>query len=155
MHKYTAIFLGNSILSDDKVGLIVGEMLRERLIPYGIDVYIVERSGLALLDYLSGYEKAVIVDSVKTNKYPIGSVIIFSPEEFKRVKPMAPHFLGVADVINFMKSLRLDEPKKVIIIGIEVKDPYIISENLSEDLEKHLGKIIEEIYNKILEFILS
>jgi hydrogenase maturation protease len=155
VHKYTAIFLGNSILGDDRVGLVVGEMLRERLIPHGIDVHIVERSGLALLDYLSGYEKAVIVDSIKTNKHPIGSVSIFSPEEFKQIKPMAPHFLGVVDVVNFIKSLKLDEPKKVIIIGIEVKDPYIISENLSEDLEKHLSKITEEIYNKILEFILS
>ncbi|MEM3832531.1 MAG: hydrogenase maturation protease [Thermoprotei archaeon] len=155
MYKYTAIFLGNSILGDDRIGLIAGEMLKERLVSHGIDVHIVERSGLALLDYLSGYEKAVIVDSVKTNKYPIGSVIVFSPEEFKRAKPMAPHFLGVVDAIDFIRNLKLNEPKKVIIIGIEVKDPYIISEELSRDLKEHLDKIIEEIYHKILEFILS
>lgn len=155
MHKHTTIFLGNSILGDDRVGLMVGEILKDRLSLHGIDVYIVERSGLALLDYLSGYESAIIVDSMKTDKYPIGSVIVFSPEEFKRIKPMAPHFLGVVDVIDFMKNLKLDEPKKVIIIGIEVKDPYIISEKLSEDIERCLNKIAEEIYNKILEFTVT
>jgi Ni,Fe-hydrogenase maturation factor len=67
--KKLVLFLGSSILGDDRVGLVVGEMLKKRLESAGYEVEILEKSGFSLIDYLENREEVVIVGSVKTGKH--------------------------------------------------------------------------------------
>jgi hydrogenase maturation protease len=146
--RRTAVFLGNSIFGDDQIGLVVGRMLEGKLTDLGFDVQIVERTGFALLDCLEGYDSAVVVDSVSTGKDPAGQVLFFEPEDFARVQTGVPHFAGVPEAVQLMKELNLGATS-LAIIGINVKDPYTLSESLSDDLKRGADDISRDVYTHI------
>ncbi len=147
--RNTAIFIGNSIFGDDRIGLVVGEILRTRLEELGFDVQIIERTGFALLDSLSGYDRAVVIDSVCTRKNPAGDVLLFSADDFRFVKTGAPHVSGLPEAMQLMKGLRMDLPQ-VSIVGINVSDPYTLSDDISEDLREMQDAISREVLARIL-----
>jgi hydrogenase maturation protease len=147
--RNAAIFIGNSIFGDDQIGLIVGQTLRKRLEGAGFDVYVLERTGLALLDCLEGYEKAFVVDSFSSKRIPIGQVLTFSVEDFKLVKSAAPHFSGVPEAVQLMKELRMAVPN-LSVIGINVSDPNTFADHISEELKPLAGTISEEVLRDIV-----
>jgi len=80
--KLLVLFLGNPILADDKIGLVLGEMLKPMLESEGHEVEILEKTGFSLIDYLENRRAAVIVDSVKTGKHEVGEIVTIRPEDF-------------------------------------------------------------------------
>ena len=63
--------LGNPLLGDDAVGLKVAALVRERLdgAP-GVDVLEEEAGGLRLMERMTGYDRAVLVDAAVTGGTP-------------------------------------------------------------------------------------
>jgi hydrogenase maturation protease len=59
--------LGNPLLGDDAVGLKVAALVRERLggAP-GVDVEEEEAGGLRLMERMTGYDRAILVDAAAT-----------------------------------------------------------------------------------------
>lgn len=144
-----AIFIGNSIFGDDQIGLEVGRILAGRLERDGFDVHVVEGTGLALLDCLEGHERAFIVDSYCDKTEPVGLVRTFSLERFRLVKPAAPHFSGVPEAVQLLKDLGFNPPE-IVIIGINVGDPYTFADCLSSGLRRMTARISEEVHELIL-----
>ncbi|MCS7125874.1 MAG: hydrogenase maturation protease [Aigarchaeota archaeon] len=147
------VFIGNSIFRDDRIGLIVGEKLRDNLMRDGCDVEIVEKTGLNLIDYLEAREKVVIVDSIMTSRHRIGEVLEIDIKGIESETVWSPHYIGVLETIKLMEMLSLDPPKKLMIIGIEVSDIYTISNEISKELEEKLDTITMEVYYKIGRFL--
>lgn len=61
----------------------------------------------------------------------------------------SPHNLSIKDVIDILKTLDERYPEKIIVIGIDIKDLYTLSDKLSDNLERKLNYI----FKKILEII--
>lgn len=146
--RMAAIFIGNSIFGDDRIGLVVGDMLKERLEELGLDVHIVERTGLALLDCLEGYGSAVIVDSICTGRNRVGEVLSLSIGDFGSVQVAVPHFSGLPEAVQLMAELKMKVPT-ISILGINVRDPYTLSEDMSEELKGLTGTIAAGVYERI------
>jgi hydrogenase maturation protease len=149
MTKPLILFLGNSILADDRIGLIIGEMLRETLEAEGKDVEVIEKTGYVLLDYLEGRGSVVIVDSVMTGRHRIGEIVPLTPSDLQQIQPSTSHYAGIPDLIQLMKQLGLDLPTNLRILGIEVEDPYVISTKISTKLETEVDQIAEAIHRII------
>lgn len=149
MSRSTTVFLGNSVFGDDQIGLVVGRMLKDKLADIGFDVQIVERTGFALLDCLEGYESAVVVDSVSTGMYPVGTVLSYRPEDFALANTGVPHFAGVPEAFQLMKRLNIGVAS-LSIVGINVGDPYALSDDLSDDLQRARDAISKEVYERIV-----
>jgi len=149
MTKPLVLFLGNSILADDRIGLILGEMLRETLEAEGNDVEVIEKTGYVLLDYLEGRERVIIVDSVMTGRHRIGEVVMLRPCDLQQIQPSSSHYAGIPELIKLMRELGLDLPRDFRILGIEVEDPYVISTKMSARLEKEVNQIAEAIHRAI------
>lgn len=147
--KRAAIFIGNSIFGDDRIGLIIGEILRSRLEGNGFDVHILERTGFALLDCLEGYDSAIVVDSICNRRSPVGKVTSFSVEDFRSVKPFTPHYSGVPEAVKLMQDLGMSVPE-VSIIGINVRNPYTLSWDVAGDLNSLRDTISAEVYAGIM-----
>jgi hydrogenase maturation protease len=146
--RKTAVFMGNSIFGDDRIGLLVGEALRPRLESKSFDVHVMERTGFALLDCLEGYDSAVVVDSISSQTSPVGKVKSFTVEDFSCVKPVTPHYSGVPEALRLMKDLGMEVPD-VSIIGINVRDPYTLSSDIDPDLDSRRDLICSEVYEGI------
>ena len=147
-NRSAVVFMGNSIFGDDQIGLEVGRVIGGVLEKDGFDAYVLEGTGLAVLDCLEGHENAVIVDSYCDKGDPVGLVRDFSLEDFRLVKPAAPHFSGVPEAVQLMKDLGI-EPPATTIIGINVRDPYTFADSLSEEIGEMASRISEEVYERI------
>jgi len=52
-----------------------------------------------------------------------------------------------------MKHLGINKPRRIHVIGIEVENPYTISDSLSKRLEEGLDDIVEEVHNLIVNLV--
>jgi hydrogenase maturation protease len=149
MTKPLILFLGNSILADDRIGLIIGEMLKERLESEGKDVEVIEKIGYSLLDYVEGRESVIIVDSVITERHRIGEIVSLTPADLQRFSPSSAHYAGLPELLSLMKELDLAPPLDFRVIGIEVEDPYAVSTKISRKLETEVNRIAEAVHRLI------
>ena len=117
--------LGNDILTDDLAGLLVARRLRETLAgEAGIDVLETTEMGLALLDLVEGYDGLVLVDAVLTRSGAPGTLHEFNADQLDTVPGMAPHGLGLGEVLAAGRELGLRMPRWIRMFGVEASDPF-------------------------------
>lgn len=138
--------LGNDILSDDSIGLRVAVALRERL-RGNPHVTVVETAemGLSLLDFLVGFDRLVLVDAVQTARALPGYVHEIAGEDLSSLPAVAPHFLGVGEVLALGRQLGLSMPREVKIFAVEVADPFTVGTELTPALNQALPHIIKRV----------
>jgi hydrogenase maturation protease len=148
--KTVIIGLGNDLIGDDAVGLIAARRLGSLL---GDGFCVVESNlyGLALIEIMTGYDRAVILDAVRTGKHPPGTVIELDPFDFLDVSPPSPHFTGIRELAALAARLRLYFPREIRIFGIEVIDLESIGTGLSHPLVDEIEKIVDIIKDRIYE----
>ncbi|MGD0410911.1 MAG: hydrogenase maturation protease [Verrucomicrobiota bacterium] len=134
--------LGNDILSDDAVGLRVAREIRRRLSGSdGIEVQETSEMGLALLDYIAGFEDLVLVDAVQTGQSPPGFLHELDGSQLKVLPMVSPHFLGVGEMVALGRQLGLPVPRRIKIFAIEVQDPFTVSPRMTPALRRVLRPI--------------
>ncbi|NOX36250.1 MAG: hydrogenase maturation protease [Calditrichaeota bacterium] len=146
--------LGNTMHGDDGIGIYVIERLQADILPFA-DVYVTEEMGLSLLDFLSGYERAVIVDSVKTEKGYEGQVHRFSLRDFAALPYCGCHQVGLPEMALLAKEMGIPFPQTVHILGIEIEDPYRVANTLSPSLRRKLPDLVHQVRWHILKLLQS
>jgi len=148
--KKKIVFLGNNIFLEDKIALVVGEILRQELVKKGFEVEVIERSGVSLIDFFEETDLLIIVDSIYVSREDLyGEVFKIDLSEYRGSYVKSPHNLSIKDVIDILKTLDERYPEKILVIGIGIKDLYTLSDKLSDNLERRLNYISK----KILEII--
>jgi hydrogenase maturation protease len=138
--------LGNDILTDDAVGLFVVRELRPRLASHpSIDIRETTEMGLALLDFITGYPKVVIVDSIQTGKAPPGFLHELDASALNQLTGRTPHFVGVSETLALGRQLGLAMPEQVKIFAIEVEDPFTLGTAMTPALQLALPGIVQRI----------
>jgi len=150
--KTIVIGVGNKILGDDGVGLHVVNELK-KYIKNNSNVTIDEAvtGGMNLLDLLLGYEKAIIVDAVKSEDAEIGEIKRFSLGDFNTMHSCNPHDVSLIEAIDLARKMGEDRiPKEIIIIGIMMKQiPCEFKENLSKKISSAVPKAVELTLNEL------
>jgi hydrogenase maturation protease len=134
--KTIVIGLGNPILGDDGVGWHVAEAFgeMEAAAAGSIEVDCLAVGGLALMERMIDYNRAILIDAIQTGTRPIGTVTCFSLEELP--EGMASHLASSHDVtlpvaLQTGRSLGTSLPEKVTILAIEILPDYQFSQILS------------------------
>jgi hydrogenase maturation protease len=122
--------LGNDILADDAIGLLAVRALRSML-DESVDVQETSVHGVALLDLLTGYDCAVLVDAVRTGRHPPGTVLTLDPQGLSTAYAPSPHYAGLPEVLALARALELEFPRRLGIVAVEVADPYTIEETVT------------------------
>jgi hydrogenase maturation protease len=138
--------LGNDILTDDAIGLVVVRQLQRELASQAdIDVRETTEMGLALLDFITGYSTVVIVDAIQTGQAPPGFLHELDAPSLKQLTGRTPHFLGVGETLALGSALELPMPKDVKIFAVEVKDPFTLGTTLTPPLQAALPGIVTRV----------
>jgi hydrogenase maturation protease len=146
--------LGNDILTDDAVGLFVARRLHDEFAGLiDIDIEETQEMGLALLDYLEGYDQAFIVDSIQTGKAVPGTLHELDASALARLTGGTPHFVGVGEALALGRYLGLEMPAKVKVFAIEVEDPFTLGLTLSPAVEEAFSAICERIRSVVLNSV--
>ncbi len=140
--KCLLLALGNDLLGDDGAGLLAARLLREE---FQDEVEVVEsgEAGLALVEMMAGYERALLLDAVVTGRCPPGTVLEFSPQDFRRVVAPSPHYAGLPEALDLAGRLGIPFPKEVRILALEVENPWAFREGLSPPVQKALPAFVE------------
>jgi hydrogenase maturation protease len=138
--------LGNDLLSDDAVGIVAARALRAEL--EGRPDVVVEESslaGLALLELFLGYDRAVILDSIRTGRRPPGSVCELSPADLDAVVAPSPHYAGLPEMLAVARRLDLAFPREILVLAVETEDPYTLGGGLSEPVRRALPALLARV----------
>jgi len=136
--------LGNDICGDDAVGIAVAKRLKGAVSGCA-DVVISSESGLALMDYMLGYSKAIIIDAIQTPANKPGTVTELKFDDLRSVLNPSPHYTGLPEIQKISEELQLDFPKEIRIFAIEVSDMGTICEEMSQPVLE----AVEEAAKKI------
>ncbi len=141
--KTLVLGLGNELLSDDAVGLLAVRALAREVEPgNGVEIVETALSGLALLDYFIGFDRALILDSICTGRHPAGTVTEISPSDLTAVGAPSPHFAGLPELLALARRLDLQFPSDIRILAIETADPYTLGGPLSPAVERALPELV-------------
>lgn len=146
--KTLVLGLGNELLSDDAIGILAARALKEKLNKEA-DVVESSLSGLALLDLFVSYERAIVIDAVKTGRCPPGTIYELSPADLDSVVAPSPHYAGLPELLALAKRLGLDFPKEIKIFALEVEDPYTIGGGLSAPVRAALDELVQRVYTQV------
>jgi hydrogenase maturation protease len=149
MNKISVIGLGNDILGDDAIGLIAVRELKKRY-DDNLDIFESPNGGLELLDYLEGYEKAIILDSLFTGQYSPGTIVTYTSSDFDLSTISTPHYIGLPEVLKLAEKLGISVPKEIKILLIEVENPYEVTKEISEIIKEKINEFVKQAI-KIIE----
>ena len=150
MNPTVVIGLGNRLLSDEGIGLVILEVLARQAAEFpNVDFLELGTGGMALLHVLAGRKTALILDCAHMGAAP-GVMRRFTPDTV-RDSGTSPHFsLHEGDLLNLIAlSQRVDEcPERIIIFGIqpETLNPgETVSPILQARLPEYLALITKEL----------
>ncbi len=142
--KTLVLGLGNPIVTDDGVGLEIARKIKEQ--NPGLDVEETCEAGLALLDYIAGYDKLIIIDSIKTDKGIPGHVYKLAIEDFENAAVQSfSHGMDLASAYKVGKGLGGDMPQQVTIYAVEVKDNSTFGEGCTTEVRDRIPSIARRI----------
>jgi hydrogenase maturation protease len=149
--KTIILGVGNQILGDDGVGIHVVKELKKRVNNSDITLEDAVTGGMNLLELLLGYDKAIIIDAVKTEDGEPGEVKRIPLTNFSTMHSCNPHDVSLIEAIEMAKKMGEGQiPKEIIVIGILLKEiPCEFRESLSEKTAAAVPKAVEMTLNEL------
>ena len=150
--KTIILGVGNLILGDDGVGIhVVNEVKKHLSNNSNVTIDEAITGGMNLLDLLLGYEKAIIVDAVKSEDAENGEVKRIPLGDFNTMHSCNPHDVSLTEAIKMAEKLGEDRiPKEIVVIGIMMKEiPCEFKEKLSRDIASAVPKAVKMTLNEI------
>src|SRR4030066_2149408 len=142
--KTLVLGLGNSILSDDGVGIQVAHEVANQLNDPQVTVAETSAAGLSLLDSIVGYDKVIIIDAIQTEKGQAGQIYRMSTEDFSLTKHLSsPHQINLATALELGRLLGLAMPRKITVFAVEAKDISSFSEKGTPGVEKAIPEVVK------------
>jgi len=140
--------LGNELLADDAAGILAVRQLRHELDGQA-DIVESSLAGLALLDVLVGYDRAIIIDAIQTGRVPAGTIQELTPKDLDHVTCPSPHYAGLPEILDLATRLRLRFPAEIRIIAIEVSDTVSIGGKMSESVQSAVADVVREAKSQV------
>lgn len=147
--KTLVLGLGNPLLGDDAIGLRVSATLRERLAGrVDVDVLDEEAGGLRLMEVMTGYDRAIVVDAAVTGGVP-GTVRCLGPDDVPTQRTAIAHGIDLPRALELGRTLGLPMPSEVRVVAIEAARVLEFSHEMTPAvaaaLEPAVAAVLEEI----------
>lgn len=138
--------MGNPILSDDGVGLLVAEKLRGASLPNDVEVLQSEVAGLRLLELVRGFTRVIIIDALKSpadSAREPGEIVRYEASDFKGGQRYgSAHSIGLGTVLELGDRLGYEMPRDVVVYAIEAVDVETFGEQLSAPVAAAAERVI-------------
>jgi hydrogenase maturation protease len=120
LHCGTVVIgVGNTILSDDGVGVHAARLLQQHPgVPAGVAIWDGGTLGLELIPYASEAYHVLLLDSMDSGNPP-GTLARMTGRDLLAAKQgWSAHQLGVADLISAL-FLVVDHPQDIVVLGVQ------------------------------------
>lgn len=148
--KTLVLGMGNPILCDDGAGIWVARAVQEKLTRPDVTVEESSLAGMDLLELLSGYDRAIIIDAIQGAGLKPGRVYRFGPEALTKTRhASSPHDTNFATALELGKKLGMALPVEIVIFGIQVADVSTFSEQCTPDVERAIPRCVNRVLREI------
>ena len=111
--KTLILGLGNDLLGDDAVGILASRRLAENLKGQpDIEVLETAQHGVALLEFFLGYDRAIVIDAIKTGEHPAGSVVEIDASKLRPTPSPSPVAQASPSLCRLLRSLNWNFRKR-------------------------------------------
>lgn len=148
--KSVIVGLGNPILSDDAVGIVVARLVHEQ-IPDDQQVEFTEAAvgGFELVEMLVGYDRAIIIDAIQTDGGRVGDYYLLDLESSKSTEQaVMTHQVGLLEGLELARTLGMKIPKYLRVYAVEVADPYTFGTEMTHHVKAAAPRIAREILSQ-------
>ncbi len=117
--KTLIIGIGNPLMSDEGVGIqIIEEMEKTDSLPPDVTLLDGGTAGYALLDYMQGFDRVIIIDAVRGGGKP-GTIYRLSYDDIIRQPDLkvSGHQIDLSEVLALAR--KLGELPELLLVGIE------------------------------------
>ena len=140
--------LGNELLADDACGHVAAGRLRE-LFPQ-LDVVFTPDSGFHLIDYLSGIQLLIVIDTIQTGAVPPGTLYVMRGSDIKSPSGPSPHYVGLFETLQLAKKLLHNVPQEVFILAVEAADCLTLGGEMHAAV-KSAVELVAELVQQIVQ----
>jgi hydrogenase maturation protease len=147
--KTLVLGVGNPILSDDGIGIKIAQRLKEKRPE--LEVIETSEAAISLLDLVAvtGCERLIIIDSIRTGQGELGELYRFEVEDLKPAKDFSTsHGVDIATVVELGRRLGHSLPKCISLYAVEVQDNTSFGEECTEEVQARIPFIVRQIIEK-------
>lgn len=143
--------IGNTLLSDDGVGVYIARELKEKLKDNrSIEVKEAFSPGFELVEELIGFKRAIIVDAILLKEEKIGEILRYTPESFQNAIHISTyHDMNFPTALELSKKLKLDVPAEIVIFAVNVQDILTLREECTDEVKSAIPKAVEMIMKEV------
>jgi hydrogenase maturation protease len=142
--KTLILGIGNPILTDDGVGIKIVQELKAS--KPELEVAETSEVGMALLELVAGYDKLIIIDSIKTGRGKPGELYKLELEDLKPYMYFSSsHGIDIPTVIELGQRAGYKMPGYIRLYAVEVKDNSNFGEECTREIEESIPFIIKQI----------
>jgi hydrogenase maturation protease len=134
--------LGSEILADDAFGILAARAI-ERTYTGQIELRCSSSAGFGLLDDLLGAARLLVVDTIITGSAGPGTIHVFTTDDVDPAPGGSPHFLGLFEVLEVARRLRLAVPEEAAIIAVEAADCTTVGGAIHPNLLSVIPEVVE------------
>jgi len=121
--KVLLLGIGNTLLTDDGIGIHAVRLVRERAQGAGVSVSEAEVAGFALLDVLDGYDALVVVDAVRLPDLEPGEVTVVDADTMPpSLHLVAGHQVDLPTALALGRDSGLHVPSTAVVVGVQIAD---------------------------------
>jgi len=148
--RTVVIGCGNVLASDDAIGLEVIARLKKQELPPDVEVIEGGTPGLSVLDWIEGYDKAILVDAIQSGAPP-GSVHRVPLSQLTQGPlPLSAHDMNLVDALALgYRAMPERMPKAIVVIGVEIATEDKFKVGLSPQVQAAIPEAIEAVLREI------
>jgi hydrogenase maturation protease len=142
--KVLILGMGNPILTDDGVGLVMADNIQKKV--EGADVAVNTMIGMELLDQVVGYDRIFIIDAMTSSGGAVGDMrIITETNGYGSLHLFSSHGHNIFDLMKLGRECGLHIPELSAVYGIEIGDEVAFGEDFTPALQARLDNLECEI----------
>jgi hydrogenase maturation protease len=148
------IGLGNTLLSDDGVGIVAVREVARRIAgiaqPADIDIVESEVGGFVLMELMAGWERIILVDSIQFDGVEAGTVLRMDPNDLRTsLRIRSVHDIDLPTALELGRRLGLQMPTQIVIFGIQAEDAWTLGESMSAPVEQGMKAAVDLILKEL------
>ena len=147
------IGLGNPILGDDGVGWRVAERVEASIDNHPeVEFDFLSVGGLSLMERMIDFPNVILIDSIVTGKYQLGTVLTCLLDELpsNTISHLSSaHDTTIQDALKMGTSMGANLPENIYVVAIESQNVY----DFSEELSPRVGAAVPAAVQKVTDLI--
>ncbi len=148
--KTLVLGMGNTLLADDGVGIYIARELRPHLPAGEVEVLETQLAGFYLVELLSGYDRAIVVDAVRTGRHPPGTLRWLTLRDLgESIHYLSAHHLGLRTAVDLAQQMGVHVPQAIEVLTVEVADTTTFKEQCTTpEVAAAIPRAVQEVVRR-------